>query len=57
MDGIFLKGYHTAKPLKIVQTTVGEGDLLIEMCVKELKGETVRSQEQELQINGKINNQ
>ena len=47
MNGIFVKGYHTAKPLKIVQNTVGEGDLMIEMCVKEFKGEAIKNQQQE----------
>ena len=31
MAGKFIKGYHTARPLKIVQNTVGEGDIMIEM--------------------------
>lgn len=44
MEGHFIKGYHTATPLKIVQNTVGQGDIMIEMYVREYKGEAIKGQ-------------
>lgn len=54
MEGRFIQGYHTAQPLKIVQNTVGEGDLLIEMYVREYKGEAIKNPQQDSFPNGKI---
>jgi hypothetical protein len=44
MEGRFIKGFNTARPIKIVQTTVGQGDLAIEMYIREYKGEAIRGQ-------------
>jgi len=53
MEGDFINDYFTARPLKIVFNTVGKGEILCEMSVKEYKGEAVQ-REKKAEEEGKI---
>lgn len=53
MEGEFINDYFTARPLKIVFNTVGKGEILCEMTVKEFKGEAVQRDKKD-EEDGKI---